>query len=215
MYLELKNVSKEIKRNKVLKNITIDMEKGRIYGFRGRNGSGKTMLMRIICGLITASEGEVIINNEVLGKDISFPRSIGALIENPEFIDYYTAEKNLQILASIKNEIGEKEIKDILSTLDLVTKKKFKTFSLGMKQKLGIAAALMEKPDIVVLDEPVNALDEATVSIVKDMLLERKKDGSLCIISCHDKEELEFLCDEIFCINNGEITDHYIVEKGA
>ena len=214
MYLQLKNICKTIGSAEILKHIDLEMEPGKIYGLRGKNGSGKTMLMRTICGLILPTEGEVIINGEKLGKDISFPRSIGALIENPGFIADYSGMKNLEVLASIQNRIGKEEIAVGMEELGLDPndKKKFKKYSLGMKQKLGIVAAVMENPDIIVLDEPLNALDEKTVKTVKDILLRHKERGALIIISCHDREELEFLSDEVFVIEAGKITDSYTVE---
>ena len=152
---------------------------------------------------------------EVLGKDISFPRSIGALIENPGFIANYSGLKNLQILAAIQNHIGQKDIEAIMEQLglDSADPKKFKKYSLGMKQKLGIAAAVMENPDLIILDEPINALDEKSVEIVKQLLLNHKERGALIIISCHDREELEFLSDEVFCMEDGQIRDHYTVNE--
>ena len=215
MYLEIQNLSKTISKNPILRNITIGMERGKIYGLRGKNGSGKTMLMRAICGLILPTEGSVSIDGEVLGKDISFPRSIGALIENPGFIANYSGLKNLQILAAIQNHIGQKDIEAIMEqlVLDSADPKKFKKYSLGMKQKLGIAAAVMENPDLIILDEPINALDEKSVEIVKQLLLNHKERGALIIISCHDREELEFLSDEVFCMEDGQIRDHYTVNE--
>ena len=215
MYLEIQNLSKTISKNPILRNITIGMERGKIYGLRGKNGSGKTMLMRAICGLILPTEGSVSSDGEVLGKDISFPRSIGALIENPGFIANYSGLKNLQILAAIQNHIGQKDIEAIMEQLglDSADPKKFKKYSLGMKQKLGIAAAVMENPDLIILDEPINALDEKSVEIVKQLLLNHKERGALIIISCHDREELEFLSDEVFCMEDGQIRDHYTVNE--
>ena len=213
MYLEIKNICKTIGSAEILKHINLEMERGKIYGLRGKNGSGKTMLMRTICGLILPTEGEIVIEGETLGKDISFPRSIGALIENPGFIADYSGMKNLEVLASIQNHVKKEEIAACMEELGLDPndKKKFKKYSLGMKQKLGIIAAVMENPDIIVLDEPLNALDEKTVNTVKEILLRHKARGALIIISCHDREELEFLSDEIFCIEAGEITGSYIV----
>ena len=213
MYLEIKNICKTIGSAEILKHINLEMERGKIYGLRGKNGSGKTMLMRTICGLILPTEGEIVIDGETLGKDISFPRSIGTLIENPGFIADYSGMKNLEVLASIQNHVKKDEIAACMEELGLDPndKKKFKKYSLGMKQKLGIIAAVMENPDIIVLDEPLNALDEKTVNTVKEILLRHKARGALIIISCHDREELEFLSDEIFCIEAGEITGSYTV----
>ena len=213
MYLEIKNICKTIGSAEILKHINLEMERGKIYGLRGKNGSGKTMLMRTICGLILPTEGEIVIDGETLGKDISFPRSIGALIENPGFIADYSGMKNLEVLASIQNHIKKEDIVARMEELGLDPndKKKFKKYSLGMKQKLGIIAAVMENPDLIILDEPLNALDEKTVNTVKEILLRHKARGALIIISCHDREELEFLSDEIFCIEAGEITGSYVV----
>ncbi|MGL4731780.1 MAG: ABC transporter ATP-binding protein [Clostridium sp.] len=216
MYIEVKNLTKVISKNTILSNINLRMEQGKIYGLKGKNGSGKTMLMRAICGLILPTEGEVIINDEVLGTDISFPRSIGALIENPGFIENYSGYKNLKILADIQGKIDDEQIRKTISLVGLEPddKKKFKKYSLGMKQKLGIAAAIMENPDIIILDEPINALDEKSVSIVREILHEHRDRGALILVSCHDSEELEYLSDEIFIIENGSIKEHRELKVG-
>lgn len=213
MYLEIKNIYKTIGGVTILRHINLEMERGKIYGLRGKNGSGKTMLMRTISGLVLPTRGKIIIDGETLGKDISFPRSLGALIENPGFVADYSGMKNLEVLASIQDRIKKKDIAACMEELGLDPndKKKFKKYSLGMKQKLGIAAAVMEKPDMIILDEPLNALDEKTVNTVKEILLRHKARGALIIISCHDREELEFLSDEIFCIDAGKITGSYLV----
>lgn len=215
MYLEIKNLSKSISGKSILEHIDLEMDRGRIYGLRGKNGSGKTMLMRSICGLILPTEGTIRINGEILHKDISFPRSIGALIENPGFIAEYSGFKNLSTLASIKKAVTTEEIRSLMQKMELDPddKKKFKKYSLGMKQKIGIIAAIMEQPELIVLDEPINALDEKSVNIVKELLLEQRKRGALIIISCHDKEELEFLADEVFCLENGKVSDRYLVKN--
>lgn len=215
MYLEIKNLSKSISGKSILEHIDLEMDRGRIYGLRGKNGSGKTMLMRSICGLILPMEGTICINGEILHKDISFPRSIGALIENPGFIAEYSGFKNLSTLASIKKAVTTEEIRSLMQKMELDPddKKKFKKYSLGMKQKIGIIAAIMEQPELIVLDEPINALDEKSVNIVKELLLEQRKRGALIIISCHDKEELEFLADEVFCLENGKVSDRYLVKN--
>lgn len=206
MFIELTNVSKAIKGTVVLDNINLRMESGKVYGLKGKNGSGKTMLMRAVCGLIS-TDGTVNINGEILGKDISFPRSIGVLIENPSFISNYTGFKNLKVLASIQNRINDEDIKNALIKvqLDPDDKRTYRKYSLGMKQKLGIAAAFMENPDIIILDEPINALDEAGAKQVHKILEEQKSRGAIIIIACHDREELEMLSDEIIEISEGKI----------
>ena len=214
MQIEINNLSKKINGVTVLKGITLTLYGGKCYGLEGKNGSGKTMLMRAISGLIKPSTGTISINGKALWKDFSFPPSIGVLIENPAFIDEYSAFKNLKILASINNKIGDDEITKVLSGvgLDPNDKRKYRKFSLGMKQKLGIANAVMENPDIVLLDEPVNAIDSNGVEGVRRIINKLKSYGSIIIVACHDKDELELLSDEIYTIFEGEIVGHRIVE---
>jgi ABC-2 type transport system ATP-binding protein len=206
MYIELKNVVKDIKGVRVLDNISYRFESGKVYGLKGKNGSGKTMLMRAISGLVKV-KGTVDIDGKILGKDYSFPPSIGILIENPSFVNEYTGIKNLEMLACIQNRITRDDIRAVLRQvgLDPDDKRTFRKYSLGMKQKLGIAAAYMEKPDIIILDEPINALDEAGAEQVHEILNEQKKRGAVIIIACHDKDELELLSDEIIEISEGKI----------
>ena len=208
--VRLEDYCKSFKSAEVLKNINLTLESGKVIGLKGKNGSGKTMLMRAISGLILPTSGKVYINDKELGRHISFPPSIGILIENPSFISNYTGFKNLKILASIQNRISDDEIRDAIRKvgLDPDDKRTFKKYSLGMKQRLGIAAAIMERPDIVILDEPINVLDEAGAGLIKGLLDELKANGSLIIIACHDTEELNYLSDEIYEIYDGEITGH-------
>ena len=204
---KITDVNKTIKKAPILRDINLEFTGGKVYGLRGKNGSGKTMLMRAICGLITPDSGIIDIDGKILGKDISFPESIGVLIENPAFIGNYTGFKNLKVLASIQNRIGDEQIRKALEDigLDPDDKRTYRKYSLGMKQKLGIAAAVMENPDIIILDEPINALDEVSVEKVHDILEEQKKRGAVIIIACHDKEELDQLSDEIIEISDGRI----------
>lgn len=208
--VRLEDYCKSFKSAEVLKNINLTLESGKVIGLKGKNGSGKTMLMRAISGLILPTSGKVYINDKELGRHISFPPSIGILIENTSFISNYTGFKNLKILASIQNRISDDEIRDAIRKvgLDPDDKRTFKKYSLGMKQRLGIAAAIMERPDIVILDEPINALDEAGAGLIKGLLDELKANASLIIIACHDTEELNYLSDEIYEIYDGEITGH-------
>ncbi len=207
MKIEVKDYTKIIKGITILDNINITFESGKCYGLKGKNGSGKTMLMRAVSGLITATKGAVIIDGETLEKEISFPRSIGVLIENPAFIANYTGYKNLELLACIQNRIGKEEIRKTMEDVGLEPddKRKYRKYSLGMKQKLGIASAFMEKPDIIILDEPINAIDEAGVIKVKKMIQEAKNRGAVIITACHDAEELQELSDEIIQIAEGRI----------
>lgn len=208
--IEIDHATKRIQGNTVLDQISLRFESGTIYGLRGKNGCGKTMLMRALCGLIFLTEGTITIDGETLGKSISFPRSIGALIENPSFISGYTGLKNLQILADIQKRIDSDQVRASIQRvgLDPDDKRKYRKYSLGMKQRLGIAAAIMEHPDIVILDEPINALDESGVHLVRKILHELKEDGCLIVLACHDKEELDFLADEIYLMENGRIVGH-------
>ncbi len=207
MILELQNVSKTIKGVTILDNISLTMQGGRVYGFQGKNGSCKTMLMRLICGLIKPTSGQVVINGEILGKDISFPRSVGVLIENPSFLPEYTALNNLKLLSNLRDHLSDNELKAVLSDvgLDPEDKRKYRSFSLGMKQKLGIAAAVMGEPELVILDEPINAVDDAGVENIRKILARLKEHGSLIIVACHDREELELISDEILRIDAGRI----------
>lgn len=207
MEIKVKNLSKKLSNNIVLDDINIDLCSGKIYGFVGKNGSGKTMLMRAICGLILPTSGCVEIDGKVIGKDMSFPESVGALIENPGFISSYSGFKNLKTLAQIKNEISDDDIISILEQvgLDPYNKKSFRKYSLGMKQKLGIAGAVMENPKLLILDEPFNGLDEESVDKVRQLIMERRGKDSLTIISCHDSDEIDKICDEIITIKLGKI----------
>ncbi len=205
--VDIINYTKVIRGTTVLKNISLSFESGKIYGLQGKNGSGKTMLMRAVCGLIRPTEGSIIIDGERLGEKISFPRSIGVLIENPDFLENRTALDNLRLLSSIKRIVSEDDLKRVLEEvgLDPSDKRRYRKFSLGMKQKLGIAAAIMENPKILILDEPLNALDADGILKVRTILERFKKQNSTVILACHDKEELELLSDEIIKIENGEI----------
>lgn len=207
MKIEVKDYSKKIKGVTILDHVNYVFESGKCYGLKGKNGSGKTMLMRAVSGLITPTSGHVEIDGKVLGKDFSFPESIGVLIENPAFIANYTGYKNLELLACIQNRIGKKEIRETISAvgLDPDDKRKYRKYSLGMKQKLGIASAFMEQPDIIILDEPINAIDEAGVEKVKKMIEQAKQRGAVLITACHDAQELEELSDEIVEISEGRI----------
>ncbi len=212
MYLEVEEINKKIGVDDVLSEISLSMEKGKIYGLQGKNGCGKSMLMRVICGLVLPTSGRVLIGGEELGKELSFPESVGVFIEKPGFLDAYSGFQNLSMLASIKKQIGAAEIKESLKRVGLedVMYKKYRKYSLGMKQKLGIAAVIMEHPDIVILDEPANALDEKSECRLWKIVREEKERGALVIISCHTSEVLEEVSDEIFKMDQGQITDHIV-----
>ncbi len=208
--IEIKNVTKIIKHNTVIDNVNLTVNSGKITGLKGVNGSGKTMLMRLVSGLILPTSGEIIIDGETLGKDITFPRSIGTLIENPAFLDNYSGFQNLKLLASIQGKISDEEIREAIIAVELNPddKKKFRKYSLGMKQRLGIAAAVMERPDIIILDEPTNALDSDGVQMVKRILQKEKERGALILISCHDLDILKELSDVIYLMNVGRLSSY-------
>ena len=214
MNIKISHVSKTIKNNPVIKDISMELQSGAVYGFKGINGSGKTMLMRLISGLIRPSQGEISMNGKILGKDISFPNSIGVFLENPAFLDAYSGSNNLKLLASIKSVASDEDIRNTLLRvgLDPDSNKKYKKYSLGMKQRLGIAAAIMEKPEIVILDEPTNSLDEDGVDLVKHIVRNEKERGALVIVSCHDEGILKGMSDEVFLLEQGRLIGHITEE---
>ncbi len=199
MEILLENINLELDKKSILTDINARFTSGKIYGLRGKNGSGKTMLLRILAGLVIPTQGTVRIDEKILHKDISFPESVGVLIENPGLLGEFSGLDNLKMIASIRNVIHEADCKKIMNDLllDPEDNKKVKKYSLGMRQKLGIAMALMEDPEIILLDEPLNGLDEKSEKIVIEMLLEEKEKGKLIIVASHEKEELEYLSDEM------------------
>lgn len=207
MKVRVENYSKVIRKDTVLDRISLEFESGNVYGLRGVNGSGKTMLLRAICGLIYATEGEVIIDGQVLGRDISFPPSVGVLIENPGFLPDLSGYDNLYALSQIKKKIGKTEIEEMMQRFGLEPKEKkyYRKYSLGMKQKLGLCAAFMEQPDLILLDEPTNALDEHSVEVLEKEIQSQKERGALIILASHERETLDRLSDEVIEIENGRI----------
>jgi ABC-2 type transport system ATP-binding protein len=210
--IEIKNVSKTIHKSPVIQDVSMSMQSGRIYGFQGINGSGKTMLMRLISGLILPTSGTIHIDGKLLGKEITFPDSIGLFLENPAFLDSYSGFDNLKMLASIQNKVGNEQIRETLTAvgLDHAGKKKYRKYSLGMKQRLGIAAAIAESPDIVIMDEPTNSLDTDGVELVKTILTAQRERGALVIISCHDLAILQAMSDEILLLELGHVKKHLL-----
>ncbi|ASS73064.1 ATP-binding cassette domain-containing protein [Bacillus atrophaeus] len=206
--IKLENVTKTLNSNKVVNNVSMQLESGNIYGFRGANGSGKSMLFRVISGLLVPEKGVITVNQSILHKDISFPESMGIVIENPEFIPHLTGKQNLKVLASIKKQATDMDINHALNVvgLDKNDSRKYKKFSLGMKQRLAIGQAIMENPDLLILDEPTNALDEATIERIKTFLNEYKKRNKLILISSHDKYFLELISDQIYEVKEGRVT---------
>ncbi|MFA5602331.1 MAG: ABC transporter ATP-binding protein [Bacilli bacterium] len=213
--IETNDLSKKIKIENILDNINIRLEEGNIYGFVGRNGSGKSMLFKTICGFVKPTEGEILVNGVDIYKKNTFPDDTRALIEKPKFLPHLTGFENLELLASIQNKIGTKKIIESLEKVGLLAykDKKFGAYSLGMKQKLGIAQVLMEDPKILLLDEPFNGLDEQSAKNIRKILLIEKEKGKLILIATHIKEDVEILCDEVFYLDVGKIINHKIINK--
>lgn len=205
--IEIKEYSKIIKGKKILDHIDHVFESGKIYGLHGRNGSGKTMLIRAIAGLIYPTTGKIVVNGKVLHEEISFPENMGIIIENVNMYPMYDSVTNLKILADIRNKIGLDEIKSTLQRVGLNPDDKTKVgrYSLGMKQKLAIAQAIMEDPELLLLDEPTNALDEESVQLIRQILIEKRENGATIIIASHNKEDLEVLSDEILEMRDGKL----------
>ncbi len=215
MTITVKNVTKKIRGNIVADDVNMTMKSGIVYGLCGYNGCGKTMLMRLIAGLIIPTKGEILFDNKILGKDIDFPESMGILIESPAFLDGLSGFDNLKLLSSIQGKIDDERIKKTISRvgLDPKDKKKYRKYSLGMKQRLGIAAAIMESPELIILDEPTNALDSDGVELTKRLIDEERQRGALVIMTCHDRSILEGVCDVIYSIEHGRITDEKILNS--
>ena len=208
MKIEIKNVSKKFKNNLVLDKVNLTFTTGHIYGLKGRNGSGKSVFLKILAGLYTPSEGEVLFDNKKFNPKKEYPTNMRALIENPTFFANMTGYENLKLLAKIQGKISDKEILEALELVNLISEKdkKYNKYSLGMKQKLGIAQVFMEDPEILILDEVFNGLEENTVLKLKDYLKEIKKE-KIIIITSHQKEDLELLCDKIYFFDNGVVKD--------
>lgn len=205
--IQLQNVSKKIKTNQVLNNISYTFEEGKVYGLYGRNGSGKTMLLRAVSGLIRLDSGSIYVDGKKLHEEISFPENTGIVIENMELLPRFSARQNLKILAKIRNKADDRSITEALKRvgLDPDSTLKVKKFSLGMKQRLNIAQAIFEKQKLILLDEPTNALDEKGVGLIYDIIREEREKGAVIVIATHHKEDLEELCGVVLKIDEGKI----------
>lgn len=197
-----------IGKTQILKNINISFEKGKIHGLIGRNGSGKTMLMKCICGFVRPTNGTVHVSEKQIGKDCDFPENVGIIIETPGFIPYYSGYKNLKLLADLNRNIDSKKIKEIMNQvgLDPNLKRHVKKYSLGMRQRLGLAQAIMENPDLLILDEPMNGLDKDGIADMRNYLLELKEQGKTILIASHSAEDIEILCDTVCEMDKGVLT---------
>lgn len=206
--ITIKNLTLTIKDTQILKDISISFEKGKIHGLIGRNGSGKTMLMKCICGFVKATSGEIHVDGKRIGKDCDFPENIGIIIETPGFIPYYSGFKNLKLLADLNKKADDATIKQTMEKvgLDPQLKRHVVKYSLGMRQRLGLAQAVMENPDILILDEPMNGLDNEGVADMREYLLNFKKQGKTIIIASHSTEDIDILCDTVCEMNKGILT---------
>ena len=198
--IEVSHVNKNFKNNKVLKDVTLRCESGRIYGLVGHNGSGKTVLFKTICGFLSCDEGTVSVNGKVMGKDKDMLTEAGIIIEDPGFLRNWSAYHNLEFLYTIRNRPDKSYLHSVLTTvgLDPKLKRPVGKFSLGMRQRLALAQAIMEDPPILILDEPMNGLDKNGVAEIREFLLKMKNENRLIILASHNREDIEILCDEVY-----------------
>ena len=197
--IEVQNVTLQIKGKTILSDANLTMEEGRIYGLVGNNGSGKTMLMKCICGFMHPDKGQIYVGGSRVGKECDFPDKLGVIIETPGFLPALSGYKNLKILADLKGRIGKNEIIETLQRVGLnpKMKKPVSKYSLGMRQRLGIAQAIMENPDVLILDEPFNGLDKAGVAEMRQLLLSLKESGKAIMLASHNAQDIEMLCDYV------------------
>lgn len=203
--IEVREVSKQFKEREVLHKISLTLEGGKIYGLVGRNGSGKTMLMKCVCGFVQPTSGEILFDGKKLGQDMDFAPETGVIIETPGFIKYQSGLENLSNLASIQRKIKKDEMIEVMKLvgLDPYSKLKVGKYSLGMRQRLGIAQAIMENPNYLILDEPMNGLDNQGVEDVRKLLLDLKEQGKTILIASHNREDIDVLCDHVWEMDNG------------
>lgn len=205
----IENAKKKFGTQTVLNNVSLTLEDGKIYGFVGQNGCGKTVLFKSICGFIYLDRGTITVDGKVIGKDIDIIKDAGIIIESPGFLPNYSAFKNLKFLTMIKDNIGDEQIKSTLISvgLDPESKKVVGKFSLGMRQRLGIAQAIMENPHILILDEPMNGLDKRGVEDIRKILMDLKKKGKLILLASHNPLDIDILCDCVYELDAGTIVN--------
>ena len=205
--IEVKNLRLTLQKNEILKDISVRFERGKIHGLIGRNGSGKTMLMKCICGFVKPTTGTITVNGKVIGKDCDFPDNTGIIIETPGFIPYYSGYKNLKLLADLRGKITKDDIRKTMEQvgLDPNLKRHVRKYSLGMRQRLGLAQAIMENPDLLILDEPMNGLDKDGVSDMRQYLLNLKEQGKTILIASHSAEDIDILCDTVCEMDKGKL----------
>lgn len=207
-YISVNHVTKKFKEATVLNDVNVEFKKAEIHGLIGRNGSGKTMLMKCICGLVPITTGTIIINQKQIGKDIQIPNNIGAIIETPGFLPSYSGYQNLLFLSKVKGTISKEQIKQSIRKVGLnpEDKKPVGKYSLGMRQRLGLAQAIMENPELLILDEPMNGFDKDGVSDMRKYLLNLKEQGKTILIASHSTEDIEILCDTVCEMDKGVLT---------
>lgn len=206
-YIRICNVQKRFKQETVIDNVSLEIEKGAICGFVGPNGSGKTMMFKMVAGIIRPDAGQIFVDHKEIGKEIDFPAKMGLMIETPGFLKQYNGFQNLKYLARIRNQISDQEIREAMEEFGLKPddRKRVGKYSLGMKQRLGIVQAIMEKPELLILDEPMNSLDEANVEILRRKLKELSSGGVTVLLSSHHKEDIELLCEKVYEMKDGKI----------
>ncbi len=204
-YIELSQVRKCFGDEEVLKPLDFQVERGKVYGIVGNNGSGKTVLMKCICGFLPTTGGIVKVNKKVIGKEVDFPESLGVIIETPGFLANLGGRRNLEILADLRGKLKRRDITAVLLRvgLDPALKKPVAKYSLGMRQRLGIAQAIMEDPELLILDEPFNGLDKHGVAQIRELLLDEKKKGKTILLASHNSEDIHILCDRVFEMDAG------------
>lgn len=208
MIIQVEDLVKDFKEERALDHVNLDLRPGKIYGIVGRNGSGKSVLMKCISGLMSPTSGRVLVDDKTVGKDMDFIYDMGLIIERPGFLGGYSAFKNLKFIASIRNDIDDEGIKKAIATvgLDPDSKKKVANFSMGMKQRLAIAQAIMENPSLIILDEPLNGLDNEGVEDIRALLLKIKKEDKLILLTSHNPEDIRILADEVYRMDKGRLT---------
>lgn len=206
--VSFENVCKSFNNEQVLQNVSCTFESGKIHGFVGKNGSGKTVLMKMICGLVLPSSGTIHVRGQQVGKDIDVPSNIGALIDSPGFLSCHSGKKNLRYLANLNRKIGDSDIRAVMERvgLDYNSKKAVGKYSLGMRQRLGIAQAIMENPEILLLDEPMNGMDKYGSADIRRLILDLRTEGKTIFLASHIPQDIDIMCDTIFEVDAGTVT---------
>ena len=207
--IQMENVSKSFKEKQVLEQVNMELEAGRIVGLVGKNGSGKMVLMKLLCGFLFPDQGEIRVDGKRVGKEVDFPPNTGVILEKPSFISWFSGIRNLQELAAINRRVSRDQLEAVLELLELDPKSRMpvRKYSLGMKQRLGIAQAIMEDPDLLVLDEPMNSLDKRGVEVVRNILLDFREKGKIILLASHDERDIESLCDQVYEIEDKSVRE--------